>query len=99
MSRTKGTFQTANNYQLGKRKPLDARQLVGSVLDLTNEATWTKCKNDDGSTFNNAYDGMIVAVVENASVYVLKDRTKITSLEDGWVKLGSRSDSCIYFVN
>ena len=64
---------TPNNYELGKRRPLDARQLVNSVDDLTLESTWTKCKNNDGSLFNNAYNGMIVAVAEDASLYVLKE--------------------------
>lgn len=87
MSRTKGSIQTASNYELGKRKPLDARQLVGSVSDLTNTATWEKYKNNDGSYYNNAFNGMIVAVAEDASLYILKDKDQITSLENGWVKL------------
>lgn len=99
MARKKGDFQSGGNYEVGVRKPFDARQLVGSISDLTSESTWLKYMNDDGSFFNNAYNGMIVAVAEDASVYVLKDRTKLTDLTEGWVKLGSRADTATYFAN
>ena len=99
MARKKGDFQSGGNYEVGVRKPFDARQLVGSISDLTSESTWAKYTNDDGSLFNNAYNGMIVAVAENASVYILKDKDQISSLESGWVKLGATRDCAIFFAS
>lgn len=91
MARVKGSFQISSNYELGIGRPIDARQLVTKIADLTSEATWTKFSNTDGTSYNNAYKGMIVACAEDAGIYVLKDKTQLTSLENGWVKVGDNS--------
>lgn len=95
MARVAGSFSSGSNYELSIRRPLDARQLVTKISDLTAESTWTKAEGG----YNNAYNGMIVACVEDASIYILKDRNNLTSLEDGWVKLGRSDHSGIFFVN
>lgn len=87
MSRTKGKVQTSNNFELGLRKPLDARQLVGYISDLTKTETWSKFKNDDGTYFDSSFNGMLVVCAEDSCIYVLKDKSNITSLKDGWVKI------------
>lgn len=88
MARVKGSFQTDSNYELGMRRPLDSRQLVTKINDLTDIATWEKYDNGDGTYYNNAFNGMMVACAQDSCIYVLKDRSQITSLDNGWVKIG-----------
>ena len=84
MARIPGSFEIGSNYEVGIAKPFDARQLVGKVADLTNEATWKQLL----SGASNAFKGMMVACAEDACIYVLKDKSNITNLELGWAKIG-----------
>ena len=99
MSRIAGSFQIDSNYELGIRRPLDARQLVTKIADLTNPATWEKYNNGDGTYYNNAFNGMIVGCAEDGCIYVLKDRSKLTSLEDGWKKIDATTSADVDNIN
>lgn len=58
-------------------QPLDARSVVENLSDLYN-----------AETFGSAvYNGMTVSVLSEDAIYLLKDKSKITS-EAGWEKLG-----------
>lgn len=99
MARSKGIIQTANNFELGRRKPLDARQLVNNISDLTNVSTWEKYKNDDGTYYNNAFNGMIVACAEDGCLYVLVDKEKLTSPDEGWNKFEPSAELDVDNIN
>lgn len=66
MARILGDFNFSNNLEIKANKPLDARIVVDSLVDLTTEATWKDGKN----IF--LYDGIVVSVLENHSLYMLK---------------------------
>jgi len=98
MSRNKGTFNFAANFEVLAKAPLDARMLVGSKSDLTNPLTW-----QDNNSNIWLFDGAIVSVsadasVENNGIYFLKDAVNYTDI-DNWVLAGSNSDVSIGVVN
>lgn len=63
-------------------QPLDDRSVVQSYADLLN-----------ADTFGAAiYNGMVVATVDEQKVYMLVDKTKVTS-KDGWKEVGSGNGS------
>ena len=99
MARIKGSFPVDYNFEVGLRRPFDSRQLVTKISDLTNIATWEKYDNGDGTYYNNAFNGMIVACAEDACIYVLKDRNKLTSLDEGWKKLDSGTSLDVDNIN
>lgn len=63
-------------------QPLDSRSVVQSYADLLNSETF-------GSAI---YNGMTVATVDDQKVYMLVDKTKVTS-KDGWKEVGSGNGS------
>lgn len=85
MSRIKGLVNCSVNFEVKKTAPLDARQVVDTVLELTETATWV---GEDGQAW--LYDGLVVAVKENNSLYVLKgfeaDPLAYTDI-DNWVRI------------
>ena len=46
MSRSKGTFNFAANFEGLLKAPIDARQLVNTYADLTNSTTWSGSTGD-----------------------------------------------------
>jgi len=97
MSREKGTFNFAANFELLKKGPLDARMVVGTYADLTTPATW-----EDGDSLVWLYDGAIVAVSNDGDtskngLYFLNDADNYT-LTASWDQLGSSSGSTLNAV-
>ena len=63
-------------------QPLDSRSVVQSYAELLKS-----------ETFGTAiYNGMTVATIDEQKVYMLVDKTKVTS-EDGWKEIGAGSGS------
>jgi len=87
MSRNKGTFNFAANFEVLAKAPLDARQVVDVYSNLTNPSTWL-----DSNGNNWLYKGAIVSVsndpsVEYNGVYFLSDETSYTNASS-WIQLG-----------
>lgn len=83
MARSKGTAIFAVNFEPTGQSPLDARLVVGLVSDLTNAATYED---------NNIYNGMVVAVLEDNSLYMLTNMSEVTN-SASWKRLDSGSSS------
>ena len=86
MSRNTGTFNFAANFEGLLKAPIDARQLVETLADLTGATTW----NASGNVW--LYDGAIVSVSndldpQNNGIYFLKDADNYDNI-DNWVKVG-----------
>lgn len=83
MARNKGTFKFAANFEVKAQEALDPRVVVDSKADLINKETWPY----DGETVY-LYNGLIVAVVADKSMYMLVDKTKVTETDySGWKQL------------
>ena len=78
MARKKGTLLLGSNLEPEFSAPLDARQVVDSIADLTN------------GSIKNCYQGMKVYVKENKKVYLLTADTPSTI--DSWSILGAKGD-------
>jgi len=96
MSRNRGTFIYAANYEVLMKAPLNAGQLVDYYTDLTDPLTW---EDADGLVW--LYDGAFVSVAKDADptkngLYFLKDATNYTN-SNSWIKLGG-SDTIIQSV-
>ena len=81
MARSKGTAIFAVNFEPTGQSPLDARLVVGLKSDLTNEATYAD---------NNIYNGMVVAVLEDNSLYMLTNMSAVTE-EGSWKRIDAGS--------
>lgn len=79
MARKKGTLLLGSNLEPEFSAPLDARQVVDSIVDLTN------------GSIKNCYQGMKVYVKENKKVYLLTADTPSTI--DSWSILGAKGDN------
>lgn len=83
MARNKGTFAFAANFEVKAQEALDPRVVVDSKADLINKETWPY----DGETIY-LYNGLIVAVVADKSMYMLIDKTKVLESDySGWKQL------------
>lgn len=83
MARNKGTFAFAANFEVKAQEALDPRVVVDSKADLINKETWPY----DGETIY-LYNGLIVAVVADMSMYMLIDKTKVLETDySGWKQL------------
>jgi hypothetical protein len=87
MSRNKGTFNFAANFEPLVKAPLDGRVVVGAKADLINPATW----QDAGSNVW-LFKGIIVSVtsdpsIDNNGLYFLTDETNYTNFSY-WIKIG-----------
>ena len=76
MARTKGSANFAGSLEVLAGAPLDAREVVGTVADLTTAAT-----------FDYVYVGLKVYVKENHKLYVLNDLNYTSS--GSWSEIGS----------
>lgn len=90
MTRYKGTFNFAANYEVLAKAPLDAKQLVNTYSDLTTPSTW---EDDGGNVW--LYNGAIVSVGSdpttiNNGIYYLCDVDNYTD-SCSWVKQGASS--------
>lgn len=83
MARVKGTFSYAANYEVKMQAALDPRVVVEKKSDLVNKETWPY----DGDTIY-LYKGLLVAVEEEKSVYMLVDVSKALSTDySGWLRV------------
>ena len=83
MARNKGQFKFAANFEVQAQEALDPRVVVEAKADLINKETWPY----DGDTIY-LYNGLIVAVVADKSMYMLVDKTKVTEGDySGWKQL------------
>lgn len=83
MARNKGTFTFAANFQVKAAEALDPRVVVENKAELINKETWPY----DGETLY-LYNGLIVAVSADKSLYMLVDKTKaLQSDYSGWKQL------------
>ena len=67
------------SINVSKGYPLDVKTVVENISDLTN-----------GKLLNSSYEGLVVYVVEDKSLYVCFNKPKtnrLTNVEDGWRKV------------
>ena len=67
------------SINVSKGYPLDVKTVVENISDLTN-----------GKLLNSSYEGLVVYVVEDKSLYVCFNKpknNKLTNVEDGWKKV------------
>lgn len=78
MARGTNTFSLGAGFNITGQEPIDSRIVVSALSDLTTQETW----NGVG-----LYNGLIVAVTESSTLYVLKNRDDVTNPES-WVAVG-----------
>lgn len=78
MARGTNTFSLGAGFNITGQEPIDSRIVVSALSDLTNKATW----NGVG-----LYNGLVVAVTESSSLYVLNNRDDVTNPES-WTAVG-----------
>ena len=76
MAIIKGAINFGSNFNIGAKGPIDARQRVETIEDLT--TVWT--------AEIPAYKGMVVSVLEDNSIYILK--TDDATVLDNWKRVG-----------
>ena len=86
MSRNKGTFNFAANFEVLNKAPLDARLVVDTKENLITPSVW-----QDVASNVWLYKGIVVSVVsdpsvENNGLYFLTDETQYTDY-NYWVKI------------
>ena len=74
-----GAINFGSNFNIGAKGPIDARQRVETIADLT--TVWT--------ADIPAYKGMVVSVLEDNSIYILK--TDDATVLKNWKKIGDVS--------
>ena len=98
MARNRGSFNFAQNFEVQRAAPLDARQKVGYYTDLVDPSAWI---STDGYVW--LYTGAIVVVTNDPSsgVYWLKDGGSYTTYSS-WERIGTGSgggDTSVGVVN
>lgn len=83
-TRTKGSIKLSSNFEIEAGAPIDARLLVPTYADLTN--------NDN---YPYSYVGMPVAVQATGKLYILK--AKPSTVESNWAEVGSTTDLSDYY--
>lgn len=78
MARGTNTFSLGAGFNITGQEPIDSRIVVSALSDLTTQETW----NGVG-----LYNGLVVAVTESSTLYVLKNRDDVTNPES-WVAVG-----------
>ena len=76
MAIIKGAINFGSNFNIGAKGPIDARQRVETIEDLT--TVWT--------AEIPAYKGMVVSVLEDNSIYILKSDD--ATVFDNWKRVG-----------
>lgn len=81
MARVKGLVPCSVNFEVNKTAPLDSRSVIDTKAELTLTATWADSNNGVW-----LYDGLVVAVKEDNSLYMLigqeADPTAYTSISN-----------------
>lgn len=92
MTRNKGTFNFAANFEVLTKAPLDARLVVDTKSNLTDPAIW-----EDSNTNVWLYNGIVVSVVSdptatNNGLYFLTDEANYND-PASWIKVSAGGDS------
>ena len=74
MARERGVFNFSANLEVLKNAPLDAREHVNTVLELTESATWLDSENKCW-----LYNNIVVTVAENNGMYMLVNYDPVTN--------------------
>ena len=83
MARNKGTFNASFNFQVKMQEAFDPRTAVSTKADLINKETWPY----DGDTIY-LYNGIVVSVADEKSLYMLTDITNVLSSDySGWLRV------------
>lgn len=95
MARNKGTFTFAANFQVKAAEALDPRVVVENKAELINKETWPY----DGETLY-LYNGLIVAVSADKSLYMLVDKTKALEGDySGWKQLDADAATVVEIID
>ena len=87
MSRQKGTLKLPSNIEPEASAPLDAREVVNTLADLT-----------DSTSFPYPYVGMKVTIKATGDIYVLLDDSDITDITN-WRQVGGSGGGAVDSVN
>ena len=95
MARNKGTFTFVANFQVKAAEALDPRVVVENKAELINKETWPY----DGETLY-LYNGLIVAVSADKSLYMLVDKTKALEGDySGWKQLDAAAATVVEIID
>lgn len=95
MARNKGTFNFAANFQVKMQEALDPRIAVATKSDLITKETFPY----DGDTLY-LYNGLLVSVADEKSVYMLVDIDKALSSDySGWLRVDAGNAKQIEVVD
>lgn len=95
MAKNLGVASISTNFQVKYAGAIDPRVLVDTKTDLINPDSWPH----EGETYY-VYNGLIVAVVDTHSIYMLVDSTKITQSDySGWAQLDASAATSVNVVN
>lgn len=95
MARNKGGFVFASNFEVKLKEALDPRVVVDVKADLINKETWPY----DGDTIY-LYKGLVVAVAETGSLYMLVDPANATASDySAWKQLDAEAAESIDVIN
>ncbi len=95
MARNKGTFNFAANFQVKMQEALDPRIAVATKSDLITKETFPY----DGDTLY-LYNGLLVSVADEKSVYMLVDIDKALSSDySGWLRVDAGNAEQIEIVD
>ena len=84
MAREKGTSKFAGTFEIQAGAAIDPRTVVDTVAELTDIATWP---TNSTKTIVYIYNGMTVSVTSTNETYMLIDKSKYTSLSEGWKRI------------
>lgn len=95
MARNKGTFNFSANLQVKMSEALDPRIVVSTKTELITKETWPY----DGDTLY-LYKGLIVAVAEDKSIFMLIDPSKALEPDySGWKQMDVSAQQTIEIID
>ena len=95
MARNKGTFNFSANLQVKMAEALDPRIVVSTKAELITKETWPY----DGDTLY-LYKGLIVAVAEDKSMFMLIDPSKALKPDySGWQQMDVSAQQTIEIID
>lgn len=95
MARNKGTFNFSANLQVKMAEALDPRIVVSTKAELITKETWPY----DGDTLY-LYKGLIVAVAEDKSMFMLVDPSKALEPDySGWKQMDVSAQQTIEIID
>lgn len=95
MARNKGGFVFASNFEVKLQGALDPRVAVDTKSDLINKETWPY----DGDTIY-LYKGLIVAVADTGTLFMLVDPDNATAADySGWKQLDAAAATSVDIIN